>query len=216
MKKSFGHLLLLCCICSLTIWASGCKTEDVTLDTTDLTDTTGARGLLLNEVNYDPSNVGLQGDANGDGVYNQNQDEFIEIYNGGLSDLNIGGYTIKDSVIADKSATVRFTFPDNTILPKGKVCVVFGGGTLTGTFGNAQTFVSSDPAGLSMGNSGETINVYNRQGTLILSFNSDALSDNPNESYTLNPDIIGIFVQHLEASPSRYFSPGTKVNGDSF
>ena len=96
------------------------------------------------------------------------------------------------------------------------MCVVFGGGTLTGTFGGSQTFVSSDPEGLSMGNTGEIINLYNRAGTLILSFNSDALSNNPNESYTLNPDIIGIFVQHLDASPLRLFSPGTKVNGDSF
>ena len=201
---------------SLTCLTSACKTEDVELDLVEITDTTGARGLIINEVNYDPSNVGLVGDANGDGVYNQNQDEFIEIYNGGLTDLNIGGYTIKDSVLLDGTATVRFTFPDNTILPKGKVCVVFGGGTLTGTFGNAQTFVSADAFGLSMANSAETVNIYNRQGTLILSFNSDSYSDNPNESYTLSPDITGLFVQHLAANAAKSYSPGTKINGDSF
>jgi hypothetical protein len=207
MKKSFGLLVLLLCFTTLTYLVSSCKTEDVG---------PGDATLLINEVNYDPSNVSLQGDANGDGVYNQAQDEFIELYNSGTADLNIGGYTIKDSVIVDSTATIRFTFPDNTILPRGKACVVFGGGTPTGTFGNSQIFISSDPGGLSMGNAGETLNIYNKQGTLILSFNSDALSDNPNESYTLSPDIIGIFVQHLTVTPTRAFSPGTKITGVKF
>ena len=35
-------------------------------------------GFVLNEVLYDPSNIGLQGDANNDGVYVQDEDEFIE------------------------------------------------------------------------------------------------------------------------------------------
>jgi hypothetical protein len=216
MKKSFGLLVLSLSFMSLAYLVSGCKTEDVEIDQASLTDTTGARGLIINEVNYDPSNVGLQGDANGDGIYNQIQDEFIEIYNSGTADLNISGYTVRDSVLVDSLAVVRFTFPEGTILPKGKACVVFGGGTPTGNFGGSQLFLSSDAAGLSLENTGETINICNRQGMLILSFNSDAQSNNPNESYTLNPDIIGIFVQHLAANPTKAFSPGTKITGANF
>jgi hypothetical protein len=200
---------------------SSCTTDDVEavkgIDSTLVPmDTNGARGLVINEVLYDPSNTGLEGDANGDGVYNQDQDEFIEIYNNGPTSLNIGGYSIKDSILVGGLATTRFTFPDNTVIPKGKAVLVFGGGTPTGIFGNCQIFLSMDQSGLSMGNSGETINVYNRKGTLIMSFNSDAQSNNPNESYTLNPDITGSFAQHGTAVPGKLFSPGTRINGVPF
>lgn len=65
--------------------------------------------LIINEVCYDPSNVGLQGDANGDGVYDQTQDEFVEFINTGTSDLNISRYRICDRVLATGLKTVRHT-----------------------------------------------------------------------------------------------------------
>ena len=45
--------------------------------------------LLLNEVLYDPSNSGLEGDANGDGEYVHNEDEFVELVNVSNSNLDI-------------------------------------------------------------------------------------------------------------------------------
>ena len=49
--------------------------------------------IIINEVLYDPSNQGLDGDANGDGEYVHNEDEFIEFYNMG-GQIDISGYTI--------------------------------------------------------------------------------------------------------------------------
>jgi hypothetical protein len=43
--------------------------------------------LIINEVLYDPSNSSLDGDANGDGVYDQDGDAFIEFFNDGLAIL---------------------------------------------------------------------------------------------------------------------------------
>ena len=54
--------------------------------------------------------------------------------------------------------------------------------------------------------------------TPILTFDIEPLSNNPNESYTRNPDLIGEFEQHsgIESSGGRLFSPGTKLDGIPF
>ncbi len=173
-------------------------------------------GIFFNEVHYDPSNVALDGDANGDGVYDQNQDEFAEIVNNTNLPQDISGFTLSDLVIASDESIVRFTFPPGTILPPKKVCVVFGGGTPTGTFGGATVFTCTQSAGLSMQNSGEKVLVKDPSGNLLQTFDSDALSDNPNRSYTRNPDITGDFVPHNTANPSKLFSPGTKIDNSPF
>jgi hypothetical protein len=58
--------------------------------------------------------------------------------------------------------------------------------------------------------------VKDGQGNTLLTFNSNALSDNPNESYTRSPDVTGGFVQHTTVPPGKKFSPGTKVDGSAF
>jgi len=173
-------------------------------------------GLLINEVLYDPSNAGLAGDANGDGVYNQNEDEFIELFNNTNSPMPLEGMTVSDFVIASNTTTVRYTFGAGIVLPPKKAIIVFGGGTPTGSFGGTQVLVCSTAEGFSMNNTGERILVRSRQGNLLASFDSDALSDNPNESYTRNPDITGSFVQHSDARAGVLFSPGTRLTGAGF
>jgi len=173
-------------------------------------------GLIFNEILYDPSNIGLSGDANGDGVYDQNQDEFVEIVNANPYPVDLSGMSIWDSDTSALAGTARFTFPSGTKLQPGKATVVFGGGTPTGSFGQAQVFVSTDASGLSLGNSGEIVLLRDSQGNEILRFNSDALSNNPDESYTRFPDLTGDFVQHGAAVSGVLFSPGTKVNGNPF
>lgn len=173
-------------------------------------------GLIFNEILYDPSNVGLDGDANGDGIYSQTEDEFIEIFNNTSLPQNFGGFTLSDLVIAGNTSTIRFTFPAGTIIPPKKSVVVFGGGTPTGTFGGATVLKCTTTNGLSLGNSGEKILFKDPSGNVLQTFDSDALSDNPNESYTRNPDITGNFMQHNSATPGKLFSPGTKINGSPF
>jgi len=167
---------------------------------------TASAQLIINEVLYDPPS-GDAGDANGDGTRSALQDEFIEFYNTG-SALDLTGYTVSD---ADE---VRHTFPSGTTLEANGVLVLFGGGTPTGTFGGALVQTASEGQ-LNMSNSDDLVTVADASGNTVLTFDVEALSNNPDESYTRDPDITGDFVQHagVAAAAGALFSPGTKNDG---
>lgn len=171
--------------------------------------------LIINEVLYDPSNIGLEGDANGDSVYSQAQDEFIEFVNTGSTPLDVSGYQIADSNIATNLVNVVYIVPNGIIIPPSGALVIFGGGLPKGMFGGSIVLADTGIDGLSMNNSGEVILVRNNTSNVVLRFNSDALSNNPDESYTRSPDLTGNFVQHASLNP-RKFSPGTKLTGAPF
>ena len=172
--------------------------------------------LIINEVLYDPPS-GIEGDANGDGTREAQEDEFIEFVNlGGTLDLS--GYRVHDN------AQERHVFPQGTIIPSGGVLVLFGGGNPTGTFGNA--IVQTASAGiLNMNNAGDFVTVYNSNGEVVLTFDVEPLSNNPDESYTRYPDLNlepgddGIlFYQHagIGEALGAFYSPGTKIDGTNF
>ena len=172
--------------------------------------------LIINEVLYDPPS-GIEGDANGDGTREAQEDEFIEFVNlGGTLDLS--GYRVHDN------AQERHVFPQGTIIPSGGVLVLFGGGNPTGTFGNA--IVQTASAGiLNMNNAGDFVTVYNSNGEVVLTFDIEPLSNNPDESYTRYPDLNlepgddGIlFYQHagIGEALGAFYSPGTKIDGTNF
>ena len=172
--------------------------------------------LIINEVLYDPPS-GIEGDANGDGTREAQEDEFIEFVNlGGTLDLS--GFTVYDN------AQERHVFPQGTIIPSGGVLVLFGGGSPTGAFGNA--IVQTASAGiLNMNNAGDFVTLYNTNGEVVLTFDIEPLSNNPNESYTRYPDLNlepgddGIlFYQHagIGEALGAFFSPGTKIDGTNF
>jgi len=165
--------------------------------------------ILINEVLYDPPND-LPGDANGDGTREAQEDEFIEFYNYG-GDLDISGWSVHDN------AEERHIFPDGTVIPAGGVLVLFGGGTPTGTFGGSIVQVASEGI-LNMNNSGDFVTVYDINNISVLTFDVEPLSNNPNESYTRNPDITGEFEQHagIPEANGALFSPGTRVDGSNF
>jgi hypothetical protein len=172
--------------------------------------------LIINEVLYDPSDSGLLGDANGDGVYNQEMDSFIEFVNIGNTNFDASGYEIWDDIT---SGTLRYTIPEGTFVPPLGALVVFGSSPLVGTFGGAVLLSADDtPSNLNFNNSGEVIGIKNPQGEWELTFDSDALSNNPNESYTRTPDITGDenFVQHGSLFVDVLFSPGTMADGTPF
>lgn len=171
--------------------------------------------LIINEVLYDPFNTALEGDANGDGVYDQTQDEFIEFINTGTTDLNVSKFQIFDKVIATGLKTRRHVM-GNFNVPSNGAIVIFGGGTAVGSFGGAITVIDSGTAGLSLANTGEIIILEDSLGNVLDSINTDALSNNPDESYTRNPDITGDFVQHASVTPGKLFSPGTRTDGSPF
>jgi hypothetical protein len=180
--------------------------------------------LIINEVLYDPSNSGLNGDANGDGVYAQDDDEFIEFANLGGT-IDISGFTVSDA------AAVRHTFPSGTIIPSGGVLVLFGGGeqTATGDFGGAIVqFANGFEERLNMNNAGDLVTLQDNDGEVILTFDIEplaAVDSNPNLSYTRYPDLNlepdsegNLFYQHssLSESSGTLFSPGTKIDGTNF
>lgn len=172
--------------------------------------------LIINEVLYDPPS-GDAGDANGDGTREAQEDEFIEFVNiGGTLDLS--GYTLHDN------AQERHVFPDGTVIPSGGVLVLFGGGTPTGAFGNS--IVQTATTGLlNMNNAGDFVTLYNNNGEVVLTFDIEPLSNNPDESYSRYPDLNtepdsegNLFYQHASLSESlgTLFSPGTKIDGTNF
>lgn len=166
-------------------------------------------GFLINEVNYDPAS-GDAGDANGDGTRDANEDEFIEFFNSG-PELDLSGYTISDA------SSLRHTFPSGTILQPNAVLVLFGGGTPTGSFGGALVQTASEGQ-INMSNAGDLVTLADASGNVVLIFDVEPLSNNPNESYTRSPDLTGEFVQHagVDEANGALFSPGTKIDGSSF
>ena len=171
--------------------------------------------IVINEVLYDPSNSGLLGDANGDGVYVQDEDEFVEFINTGSQPLDVSGWKVYDAS-ALSSGTPRHVFPAGSVIPSGKALVLFGGGTPTGSFGGAVVQTTTTGA-INLNNAGDVLTVTDAQDSVMLTFDVTPYSDNPNESYTRSPDITGEFVQHSTVgSGSLLFSPGTRLDGSSF
>lgn len=169
--------------------------------------------LIINEVLYDPSNNELDGDANGDGTYDQEYDSFIEFVNIGETNFDASNYKIWDDL---DNGELRYTIPEGTIVPPNGALVVFGGGQLVGDFGGAIVLaLEGAEAGMNLNNSGEVIVIQDADDNTVLTFDSDALSNNPNESYTRNPDITGEFEQHNDNTPIL-FSPGTQIDGTPF
>ena len=172
--------------------------------------------LIINEVLYDPPS-GDAGDANGDGTREAQEDEFIEFVNiGGTLDLS--GYSVHDD------AQERHVFPEGTLISSGGVLVLFGGGDPTGAFGNA--IVQTATTGLlNMNNAGDFVTLHNTNGEVVLTFDIEPLSNNPDESYSRYPDLNtepdsegNLFYQHasLSESSGTLFSPGTKIDGTNF
>lgn len=166
-------------------------------------------GIGINEYLADPPD-GLAGDANGDGVRDSADDEFVEIMNRTDAPVDVGSFTISD---ADAQ---RFVFPPGTLIPAGEVAVVFGGGHPQGDFGNAGAnglvFTSG---GLSLNNTGDTITLKNSSGSAIESVTFGSAEGNANQSLNRNPIAFALH-STIPGSGGRLFSPGTEVDGTPF
>ncbi len=192
---------------------SGIQTATITIEDDDIP---APISLIINEVLYDPGATVADGDANGDGIRDANQDEFIELYNNSSKPIDLSGFKIFDAT-ALLSDSAKHIIPNGTILQPNKVLVIFGGGTPTGTFGNA--IVQKASAGdLNLTNAGDVITIKDSSNNVVLTLDIEPWSNNPDEAYSRNPDVTGDFVQHASIDPSKplKFSPGTKVNGSPF
>jgi hypothetical protein len=98
----------------------------------------GRTGWIINEIHADPDPNA--GDANGDGVINTGDDEFIEIINDTGEEVDISGWTLADEV------SVRHTFPSTfseDVAVSGEWFEIVCAGS--GTRGVADTAVSGGP-----------------------------------------------------------------------
>jgi predicted extracellular nuclease/methionine-rich copper-binding protein CopC len=163
--------------------------------------------LVVNEIQSDPD--GTIGDANGDGTVDTSQDEFIEIYNDTGGVIDVSGWTISDAV------QVRHTFPAGSVITNECSLVVFGGGTPTGTFGNALVQTASTGT-LGLNNGGDSVILNDGNSDVLTESYGSSAGDN--QSITRDPDISGSFVKHSLATGSggSLFSPGTLINGSQF
>ncbi|MEM7432669.1 MAG: lamin tail domain-containing protein [Pseudomonadota bacterium] len=176
-------------------------------DTTDCDDPVPP--IVINEVHADPAND-LPGDANNDGVRDFSDDEFVEIVNTSGGSLDISGWTLADG------ATLRHTFPADTVVPDQCSVVVFGGGVPMGTFGNSLVQTASTGS-LGLNNGGDTITINDGAADVVVAGYGSEAGDN--QSITRSPDITGAsLVRHSTATGSggALYSPGTDVAGDQF
>jgi len=165
--------------------------------------------IILNELLWDPSDIGLDGDANGDGVYDFADDEFVEIVNNNTGEVDISNWEFIFG------STVYFTFPAGTIMTGNTAVVVFGGTNAVGTFGGAQIF-NAGWSGLNNSPGDNNVILKDDTGSQIFSWNYRSFGK-PNTSATRNPDITGDYVLHNTIVPPGLLqSPGTMVSGQAF
>ncbi|MFZ1332117.1 MAG: lamin tail domain-containing protein [Flavobacteriales bacterium] len=165
--------------------------------------------LVINEILADPD--GGTGDANGDGVVNTSEDEFVEIVNTAAFALNVSGWTINDLT------GVRHVFPPGTVIEANCGILVFGGGLPNGIFGGMPVQTASTGT-LGLNNTGDQVSVLN--GATVVVAYTYSTEGGDNQSLTWDPDLSEIdpMVKHtLSTTGSAFsFSPGTFANGDPF
>lgn len=176
-------------------------------------------GLVINEVHADPATENnctgmslpaLCGDANGDGVTDSSDDEFIEFLNLSGAPLDISGLVLSDG------ASERHVFPGGSILDDQCGLVLFGGGSISGTFGGMSTQLASSGA-LGLNNGGDSITIVNADGIVVARFDYGG-EGGDNQSLVRDPDGTGAFVQHTVATGSAgdNNSPGVQIDGSNF
>ena len=165
-------------------------------------------GVVMNEIHADPD--GTAGDANGDGVVDSADDEFVEFVNVSGAALDLSGWQLADGL------STRHVFPAHTVLPDGCGLVVFGGGQpVGGLFGNSSVQVAS-AGSLSLNNSGDTVVLRNLAGSDVVAY-TYGVEGGDNQSLTRVPDIVGPdpLLKHSTASGAggALYSPGKRLDG---
>jgi len=107
--------------------------------------------IRIVEILADPP-TGIPGDANGDGIREGSEDEFIELLNSDENPISIEGWSLSDD---DVSMPHRFRFPTGTIIQSGERLVLFGGGKPVKIPG--QVFVDDGRIGNGLTNSNERV-----------------------------------------------------------
>ena len=199
--------------------------------------------IIINEINADPSDDPILGDANGDGARHPQQDEFVELLNISAEPVDLSGWMVGDD------ERLSFTFPDGVIIQPGNFVTIFGGGNITGVPGfnvnplKSRVFISDipDTLGNGLANAGETVIVISAdssyamycnygsqygQGVPVKGFNADfyynmridaATPGGYNQSMTRYPDgnidVLDNYVLHKDVNENKESSANLTVDG---
>ncbi len=160
--------------------------------------------IVLNEILADPA-ADLAGDANGDGIRDTSDDEFIELYNRGDQVLDLAGWALRDST------AVRHVFPAGSGVNPGQMFVVFGGGVPTGI--PSPSVVASTGA-LSLNNTGDIVSLVDPDGVTgdVHVYGAEANAD---QSLIRVPDGTGGWTRPGDLGFGWLFSPGLRNEGPS-
>jgi hypothetical protein len=174
--------------------------------------------LLVNE--FLPDATAL--DSNGDGVVNEDGDEFVEVVNVRGEPIDLTGLEVLDA-----TGQVRHRFPNPTTLPTGGALVVFGGGTPMGfagahESGQAQAATSGQ---LSLSNGGDRIELRTHAGRVLFRVEYD--DSRPDTSYNRKTDgdrtdadpalLDDKFKRHDRVDRARgVITPGRRATGAAF
>ncbi|MBX2803670.1 MAG: lamin tail domain-containing protein [Myxococcales bacterium] len=169
--------------------------------------------MLYDPLNQDDETGHPLGDANGDGTYVHDDDEFVELVNISGKTVDVSGYALYDQTSWELDDP-RHVVPQGTVLPPGDALVVFGGGEPMGSFGDTTVQVATSGR-INLNNKGDMLRVTHPSGVVVETFDVTPRSNNPDESFTRDPDITGGFVQHGSIS-AWLFSPGTRTDGSPF
>ena len=165
--------------------------------------------LLLNEIHADPA-IGLAGDANGDGIRDAKEDEFVEFVNTSTLPIDISGFQLFDE------NALRHIIPTGTIIQAQQAFVVFGGGMLDGDYGTAIIQIAST-GGLNLLNTGDQIILKDTAGAVVYAYTYESEGAN-NQSITRFPDLAKETISTLHSTVGNFqlYSPGKNVYGEGF
>jgi len=160
--------------------------------------------LLLNEIHADPA-LGLAGDANGDGIRDAKEDEFLEFVNTSDQELDISNFQLWDA------SAIRHQIPDGTTIAPNQIFVIFGGGMPTGDFGDAVVQTASTGS-LNLLNAGDKIVLKDTSNLIIYAYIYGAEASD-NQSIIRCPDLTegAIATPHSTVGDGALFSPGKRV-----
>ncbi len=156
--------------------------------------------VVLNEVLANPPS-GLEGDANGDGVRDPYDDEFVELVN--VSDTHVE----MEGVSIYVGGRLKYWFEPLCLHPRMGV-VVFGGGSIGPTIRSAA--VVSDVR-FGMANDGGVVRIVGPEGLI----DEHSYSHAGPQSWTLAPDLTGRWAKHHEVAPHPH-SAGVCADGRDF
>jgi hypothetical protein len=156
-----------------------------------------ARALAITEILADPPD-GVAGDANGDGVRDPSDDEFVELVNRGTTPVCLAGFALGDAAKPE-----RHVFPLGRALAPGAALVVFGGGVPTGAFGGAEVQTAAFSGSLNLTNAGDVLTLRDAKDAIVTQLSWGDCAGRACAG------------EHVELRDSR-FSPGFAPEGSSW